>query len=162
MLITCCISHVHESRNDWFKKRNRSRRGDKKSLEKFHYAPFRVGRPLRHNSGGFEINRRCIVFRHATYENEYTLLTIMMRMMMMVVVVVSRWLWRCLLKLWIIVRLEAVSWYRWKICSVLPFDPPKSIYFGKSIIPNLNWPMKVKLHAQWPVLNDLMLTILFV
>lgn len=116
--MTCCISHVHESRNDWFKKRNRSRRGDKKSLEKFHYAPFRVGRPLRHNSGGFEINRRCIVFRHATYENEYTLLTIMMRMMMMVVVVVSRWLWRCLLKLWIIVRLEAVSWYRWKI-SVL-------------------------------------------
>lgn len=116
--MTCCISHVHESRNDWFKKRNRSRRGDKKSLEKFHYAPFRVGRPVRHNSGGFEINRRCIVFRHATYENENTLLTIMMRMMMMVVVVVSRWLWRCLLKLWIIVRLEAVSWYRWKI-SVL-------------------------------------------
>lgn len=114
--MTCCISHVHESRNDWFKKRNRSRRGDKKSLEKFHYAPFRVGRPLRHNSGGFEINRRCI--RHATYENEYTLLTIMMRMMMMVVVVVSWWLWRCLLKLWIIVRLEAVSWYRLKI-SVL-------------------------------------------
>lgn len=34
------------------------------------------------------------------------------------------------------------------LCSVLPFDPPKSIYFGKSIIPNLNWPMKVKLHAK--------------
>lgn len=120
--MTCCISHVHESRNDWFKKRSRSRRGDKKKKPwKVHYVPFRVGRPLRQNSEGFERNRRCIVFRHATYENEYTLLTIMMKMMMMmmvVVVVVSRWLWRCLLKLWIIVRLEAVSRYRLKI-SVL-------------------------------------------
>lgn len=34
------------------------------------------------------------------------------------------------------------------LCSVLPFYPPKSIYFGKSIISNLNWPMNVKLHAQ--------------